>query len=83
MKAKLLKQIRKRFEIKLIYKTLSTNEYALMDKKTGKYYSSIYFFDFIHHISEVLNRFWEMERYLMKKRSKYNQRKLKKTFNAN
>lgn len=81
MKAKLLKQIRKRFEIKLMYKTLSTNEYALRDKKTGKYYSSIYFFDFIHHISQILNRFCEMDGYLIKKRSKYNQRKLKRKFN--
>jgi len=81
MKVKLLKQIRKRFDIKLVYKTLSTNEYILFDKKTGKYYSSIRFFDFIMEIAECTGRFFELEGYLLKKRSKYNQRKLKRMFN--
>ena len=81
MKAKLLKQIRRRFDIKSVYKTLSTNEYFLFDKKTGKYYSSIRFFDFIMEIAECTGRFFELEGYLLKKRSKYNQKILKRKFN--
>lgn len=80
MKAKLLKQIRKRFEIKIVYKTLSTDEYVVRDKKTGKFYANESFEKIIEHISEVLGRFFEFNGYLVRKRFKKNQLELKKRF---
>jgi hypothetical protein len=81
MKAKLLKQIRKRFEIKIIQEKSKIDVYALRDKKTGEYYSTIDFFSFIRNISIKLKRFWEIDGYLDKNERSFSQRKLKTKFN--
>jgi hypothetical protein len=75
MKAKLLKQIRKRFEIKIV-----ANYYICKNKKTGNFYANESFDRFIEHISEILGRFFEFNGYLIKKRYKKNQLDLKRRF---
>ncbi len=81
MKANLLKQIRNRFDIKIVYKTLSTVEYLYKDKKTGKYYSDCNFTGFILQIGSALNRFWEFSGYISKRKNKRTQNELKRKFN--
>lgn len=83
MKAKLLKQIRKRFDIKLVsqkYNFVHGHEFLFKDKKTGKYYSVDGFGNFIDFISELMNRYYEFLNYQIKRSNRIHQRKLKKEF---
>jgi len=85
MKSKLLKQIRKRFEIKVIekrYQFLRNPEYLFKDKKTGIYYSEDGFDNFIYSIGELMKRYYEFASYRVKRNNKINQRLRKKEFES-
>lgn len=83
MKAKLLKQIRKRFEVKLIpqkYGFLKGHRYLIRDKKENKYYTAYGFDNFIWEISTIMNRFNEFLNYIKKRSDRINQRQIKRQF---
>ena len=78
MKAKLLKQIRKRFEIKII-----DRQYIYFDKVKKVYGSNVFFNFFIIDIGSILNRYFEFRDFLIKRIEKKEQINLKHKFGIN
>lgn len=83
MKAKLLKQIRKKYEIKAIHNTLSSTKYMCKNIKTGELYKDNHFDLFIMYIGINLGRFYEFLVYVKKYNYKRQQIKLKKEYETN
>lgn len=83
MKAKLLKQIRRKYEIKVFYNTLSSVKYMCKNIKTGEIYKDNHFDLFIMHIGSNLGRFYEFLGYVKKYNYKRNQNKLRKEYETN
>lgn len=77
MKAKLLKKLRKRFNLRIGI----DNAYYALDKKKGIFYQNDDFELFIWYISDVIWLFWTAVRLTEKRDFKRNQRHIKNTFN--
>lgn len=82
MKAKLLKQIRRKYEIKVFYNTSSV-KYMCKNIKTGEIYKYYHFDLFIMHIGNNLGRFYEFLGYVKKYNYKREQYKLRKEYETN
>ena len=78
MKVKLLRQIRKRFDIKSVGK----GHYLMYDKNKDEYTWTSDFCDLFFRIAHKLGRFWEMSGFWDKREHKLRQLKLKKDWDS-
>lgn len=81
MKTKLLRRLRKRFDIKIVYNTLSTNKWLIKDKKTSIIYEKRDFYGTIDLVSTIWNEFFYFYMLVNKNIDKRIQNKLKQEFN--
>ncbi len=81
MKTKLLRRLRKRFDIKIVHNTLSTNKWLIKDKRTSIIYEKRDFYGAIDLVSDILNEYFYFSMLVSKNIDKRSQNKLKQEFN--